>query len=249
MYICVGLVLGFRHIFKPQNVVENFEKLTLNKNMRKKIFILTILSCFVSFSCKKDNSSSEIEKNENTLTENQETEEEEIEIIDFPLTDLEINFKNHEEFSNIDGPSMDMIFTIENKTPNKISNFEFQFYLKAIFENGEVMYFPNTLVSKHKDGQDLTDNDELIINNSKNSLATLKINETWEPNVAKKLEYSVGQYMPKGNFNEALFKRTPQSFLIVYSYNAISIDKEYNRFGYYDILDYWKEYQTQVGLR
>ena len=29
MYICVGLVLGFRHIFKPQNVVGNiFSELT-----------------------------------------------------------------------------------------------------------------------------------------------------------------------------------------------------------------------------
>ena len=31
MYICVGLVLGFRHIFKPQNVKCNiFSELTLN---------------------------------------------------------------------------------------------------------------------------------------------------------------------------------------------------------------------------
>ena len=34
MYICVGLVLGFRHIFKPQNVKCNiFSELTLNASL------------------------------------------------------------------------------------------------------------------------------------------------------------------------------------------------------------------------
>ena len=34
MYICVGLVLGFRHIFKPQNVVGNiFSELTLKASL------------------------------------------------------------------------------------------------------------------------------------------------------------------------------------------------------------------------
>jgi len=215
--------------------------------MNKKAFVITILSCFIFFSCKKDTSSLEKEINQSTLSENQN--EEKLDIVDFPVTDLEINFKKHEEFSNIDGPSMDMIFTLENKTSNKISSFKFQFYLKAIFDNGEVMYFPNTLVNKKMNGQDLTEDDELVLNNSKNSLATLNINEIWMPNNTKQLKYSVGQYMPKGNFDEDLFKRTPQYFFIVYNYNAISIDEEYNRFGYYDILDYWKEYQTQVGLR
>ena len=34
MYICVGLVLGFRHIFKPRNVVGNiFSELTLKASL------------------------------------------------------------------------------------------------------------------------------------------------------------------------------------------------------------------------
>ena len=35
MYICVGLVLGFRHIFKPRNVVCKFAKDVLLKNKSK----------------------------------------------------------------------------------------------------------------------------------------------------------------------------------------------------------------------
>ena len=142
-----------------------------------------------------------------------------------------------------------MSFVLKNNTSNKITNFKFQYYIKAIFDNGEEMYFPNTLLKRHNNGEDVTYDNELLLENSSFLLSPLVIDEIWQPETTKELNYVVGQYMPKGNFIKEIFNRTPESLTVIYRYNAISIDKEYNSFGYYDILDYWKKYQTEIGLR
>ena len=214
--------------------------------MKNNILFATLLGCLISISCKDNYSENNIEEDVNTITINDETK-----LIDenFPITDLRIDFKKYEIYGNIDGPSMNMTFSLKNKTTNKISNFKFQYYIKAIFDNGETMYFPNTLIDGSKEGQDITYDDELILDNSSNSLSQLTINDVWETGVTKQLNYVVGHYMSKGNFKKEIFNRTPKSLEVVYKYNATSIDKEYSYFGKYDILNYWKDYQIEIGLR
>lgn len=217
--------------------------------MKKNFVIVVFLSCLITISCNKNNSTNNKSEGKIENYSENETTESELKKEDFPIEDLKINFKHYKEYGNIDGPSMEMSFILKNNTANKITNFKFQYYIKAIFDNGEEMYFPNTLLKKQNNGQDVTHDDELLLNNSSLLLSTLEINEIWQPQTTKELNYVVGQYMPKGNFIKEIFNRTPQSLSVVYRYNAISIDQEYNYFGNYDILEHWKKYQTEIGLR
>ena len=57
MYICNGLVLHFRHIFKPHNVVKHFKK----KNMKKLELIAITFCLLILTNCSDDN----IDNNDN----------------------------------------------------------------------------------------------------------------------------------------------------------------------------------------
>ena len=48
MYICVGLVLHFRHIFKPRNVNNKFEKMTKKTHFSKIILITLLITLSIS---------------------------------------------------------------------------------------------------------------------------------------------------------------------------------------------------------
>jgi hypothetical protein len=56
-------------------------------------------------------------------------------------------------------------------------------------------------------------------------------------------------YIPGAFFAKKDFERTPKSLTLIMKYKAISIDEEYTKILSYDILDSWKEYQTELGLR
>ena len=64
MYICVGLVLGFRHIFKPRNVGSNFTHIIMKKSHLVFIFLFFI---FNTFSQTKKETEDWINQNINTF--------------------------------------------------------------------------------------------------------------------------------------------------------------------------------------
>ena len=73
--------------------------------------------------------------------------------------------------------------------------------------------------------------------------------ESWKPNTEKKVYHFKINKINDYNLSKELFKRTPQTLEFVYDYEAISVDGEYRNQNSFDILNYWIDYQKEIGLR
>lgn len=204
--------------------------------MKKYLIILFILS----YSC--------VNK-EKTI--NQEQSEEIIEDSDFPVVSV-----NYAEFkTNIpkildDGPSFTASITFKNNTTNNITKFEIDYYIKGIFKDNEIYYYPTFWPNEESDDLnafDFTRNYFAYQQNNKKSPIWKPQEERTYDFIVYKNERAAGSGI--SNFYNSVFERTPTSLIFAYRYKAISVDAEYENYYSYDILELWTDYQSKIGLR
>lgn len=133
---------------------------------------------------------------------------------------------------------------IQNNTPNKITSFKLTYFLKAIYADGKTEYWPP---------KDDTSEESMLDNDYSNGLDSVKQKNIWSPNEIR--EYYISSYdggifyVPGTSISKKAFERTPKNFTLMIKYKGISVDGEYTQIFSYDILDSWKEYQSELGLR
>ena len=134
---------------------------------------------------------------------------------------------------------------IQNNTPHKITSFEVKYIIKAIFADGKTIYSPFIFASEE-------DEENLLDNGLWNDFGSVKKDKNWNPKEIREyylMSKGMNVYIPGTFFAKKDFERTPESLTLIMKYKAISIDEEYTKIISYDILDSWKEYQTELGLR
>ncbi len=204
--------------------------------MRKKIILITMILLQISCNNTKKEDSQNSENTENISEENLNVEE--VVKDAFPLININnVGFKNLDTYgSKSDGPTFTTDLVFKNNTKNKINKFLFKYIIRATFENGEVLNLPIGV------------NDEGL-----NSLYAPSwdfcTKEVWSPNSEKKMYGFTINKINGYNLSKELFKRTPETLEFIYSYEAISVDNEFRNESSFDILKYWKDYQTEIGLR
>lgn len=231
----------------------------------KKITLL-ILVC-ICFSCKQS-SKMESGNEQEISTEMADTisAEQEPEIIeDFSIEFKSLEIKqfekqfvrdfilkyNEREYSSLEDevdyvmktPHFCTTLVMQNNTPNKITSFKLSYILKAVYADGETEYWPY----KYEASEESMLNNYLI-----NELVSIKKDEIWKPNEIREY-YLTGTGMncdvPGVFISKSTFERTPTNFTMLLKYKGISVDGEYTQILSYDVLDSWKKYQTELGLR
>ncbi len=140
---------------------------------------------------------------------------------------------------------------IQNNTPNKMTSVKLSGIIKAVYADGKMEYWPSGVLSNSPTEKNILEDDLVDIFGF-----VSKYDEMWNSNEIREY-YLMDQFedykIPGVAFmkNETInvFKRTPLSLILVINYKAISVDKEYTKTISYDILDSWKECQTELGLR
>lgn len=176
---------------------------------------------------------------------NDETSEEDL----FPVINFhEAGFFQNCKGINDKGASLILELEILNNTDSKINQFDLRYYMKAEFKDGTFKYYPFAVFGEYTDDDFEKFND--IFNTQHYSMPR---DEVWLPKTSKVIKLIIfGYYGPvstKYNINDEYFKRTPENLFITYKYKAISVDAEYENYGFYDVLPLWKEYQEKIGLR
>ncbi len=204
--------------------------------LKKYLFIILLLS----FSCVDKNKSIKDEQSAQVMEDS-----------DFPVISI-----NYAEFKTgipkilDDGPSFTASITLKNNTSNNITKFEIDYYLKAIFKDNEIYYYPTFWPLEESDDLnafDFTSNHFRYQQNSKKQ-------PIWKPQEERTFDFIVYKNMRAAggglsNFSNSVFERTPKSLVFSYRYKAISVDAEYENYYSYDILELWTDYQSQIGLR
>lgn len=169
---------------------------------------------------------------------------------DFPVISI-----NYAEFKTDipkvldDGASFIASITFKNNTSNNITKFEIDYYIKAIFKDNEIYYYPTFWPKEESDDLNAFDfTYNYFVFNQDRKLPI------WKPLEERTFECIVYRSeRPAGygfsNFSNSEFERTPQSLIFAYRYKAISVNAEYDNYYNYDILELWTDYQSQIGLR
>lgn len=226
-----------------------------------KIIIFSVLFFFVS--CKDKPVQSDIDSENITTINEHSIEEESTEKEDFIIIPQESIFKNEPSFQG-DGPSFFVNFDIKNNTPNTIDKFLVKVKIGAEFKDGTFQTFPRKERKIKVDLNDITVEqylEDVRIYDFKKypsdfHVGVLETDEKWESGIIKNFSLIIGDTRLGAhdsrayfNINSMVFERTPKKLYLIFHYRAIGIDGEYENIMIYDILEYWKDYQTEIGLR
>ena len=229
------LVLGFK---------EYKLKLKIMKTLKLRNYLLfTLLALFVSCNNRQK------EKEDSKEEPKQESNENKWEDNNFPVVSFnEILFSENVKNKKGDGATLFVDFTMKNNTPHKITSFELRYYAKAVFKDGSFEYYPHSSFVNDKEN-DYERFDDVTYGLKE----TIPKDEIWEPGTTRDFTLVVFNTYGIGwleyNIDKRVFERTPNLFLLLYRYNAISVDKEYEKVMPYNMLPQWKEYQRKLGLR
>lgn len=226
-----------------------------------KVITFSVLLLFVS--CVDKSSKSNV-GSENTPTVEETTiGDESSENEDFIIIPQQSIFKNEPTFQS-NGPSFFVNFDIKNNTPNTIDKFLVNVKIAAEFKDGTFRTFPK------KERQINVDLDEFTTEQyleaikiydfkkypSDFHVGILKKDEKWKSGVTKNFSLIIGDTRSGAhdsrayfNIDTKLFERTPKNLFLIIHYRAIGIDGEYENVENYNILEYWQQYQTEIGLR
>ncbi len=201
-----------------------------------KSWMVYIFLFLVLLSC--DNSSNDKDSSSN------DTNQDSTERGDFNILLIKNNFTEYTNNIVIFRLSLD----IENRTLFKITNLKIIGFLELEFENEPMVFIPTPLFDETED--------EYIkgILPSDPDMRTdwaINLNNPWLPNQKKTFNFTIPEQNNGlvADLQKTSFERTPQQAFLIISYNAISVDGEFNKTEKYDLIDQWKEFQTKLGLR
>lgn len=211
--------------------------------------IIIILIFLILNSCKQSNESKIVTenltdsttiKNDNNETDNQEKEN------NFTAELTKMNFENIPNYL-LNGPSLVVDFKLKNNTSNKILKYKIKYFIEIVFEDNTFLYSP---MYYEKDTVPATDE---IWNHPSILDVSLPKGDIWLPNTEREFHLvNFGTYAPgwkARNFDKSIFERTPKMVSLITKYEAISVDKEYTDIQKIDLIENWKKYQAEIGLR
>jgi len=182
---------------------------------------------------------------DDALIGEEETVEKKYNDNDFPIIEfIDAGFyENIPEFK-FEGASFKLIIKMKNNTPDIIRDFELKYYIKVVMKDSDFKYYPSGFVGG-ANTDDIKFNDDIMKYN-------IPYDSVWNPNEIKTIKLTVPGSKTGANyynFSYKKFERTPLEAVIGYRYNATSVDGEYENTEFYNILEFWKEYQTEINLR
>ncbi|MEG4904786.1 hypothetical protein, partial [Microcoleus sp. F10-A1] len=165
---------------------------------------------------------------------------------DFEVTQISGRF---EPMKKGEGAIFNVELTIKNNTGNTINNIEIISGIKAQFRDDKTMYYPYPFSEYKSDAEYLSGPTAKQYGGINN----IREKKKWMPSQTKTFKLRVfGSYevdwSVKG-FRNGTFERTPSTAEYIVAYKFQGLDGEYEDFFKFDILDLWKNYQTQIGLR
>lgn len=162
----------------------------------------------------------------------------------FPIDDIwAIGFNDMNDTREGKDASFTVNLVLKNNTENNLSSFEARYFIEALYQDGDILYYPTRGFYPHE-----KEEPSIIFDDYGIVTSTLHDNELWKSKsthlFTSFITWSFGDF-----FTEDMFKRTPKSLTLYIQFRGISIEKEYLEIYKYDILDYWKDYQTELQLR
>jgi hypothetical protein len=204
--------------------------------------IKIISLAFILFiSCKNNTQEKELSPDKGEI-------ENKVEDVNFPIVDFspgESGFYENIYGTEGAGPSLILTFSIQNNTPYTITQFDFSRFARANYKDGEYEYFP-------RDIMDSNINDDMArFDHDQSKIDVLEEGEVWKPNEIRDFEIFIYQsgFLEQFNFSKKKFERTPEQFYFAFKYYAVSVDEEFENYQVFDILEFWKSYQEEIGLR
>jgi len=167
---------------------------------------------------------------------------------DFLLSHVDKNSDSYDNIENVvdyveNTPYFSTTLVIKNNTANKMTSFKLSYILKAVYADGETEYWPY----KSKNSEESMLDKHLF-----NKFGSVNQDKIWNPKEIREY-YLIGDALscdiPGTFISKKAFERTPVNFTLIVKYKGISVNGEYTQILSYDILDSWKAYQKELGLR
>ena len=195
--------------------------------MKNKKFLVAAI-IFVLFSCnKKQNENNENQVNKQVVEKEAEAEAE----AEKPNYKFEFMNIIKTKFIPCDETSTTYVleFELKNNSNIPINTFYFDSAIEGVFEDGEELKQDGTF-----------DHYSEIIN----------INSTWKPGEIKTFQINLPNVPYNYNFfKKQYFERTPKIVNITFTFKARGIDGEFEETQLYNLINEWKDYQTELGYR
>lgn len=201
------------------------------------------MAILLMVSCNSNKTSSE----ENVVHENSV---EPVPVNDFEITDITGKF---EPVKNNRGAILKVLIKLKNNTLNTINNVEIISGIKAQYKNEtNPVYYPRLYNDNQSDLEYLAD----PIVSAYGGLNNHRDKEKWLPGQTKSFDLTLSNTcwtpdfgLEEIAFPDFTFERTPDKVEFIAAYKFVGIDGEYANEIKIDMLDLWKEHQTQIGLR
>jgi len=213
--------------------------------MFKRPFFIIVPTLFLFFGCESNESTTTNESNTNSVGSNSPNENDSI----VPEIKLEIVGVKSAQFERYLDENVTLKITLEikNSTKSKITTCNIKGYIKTVYNNENIVFLPSngavdsedSYIAKKFSGVDGKVDEDV------------SIKSPWNPGESRLYKFSIPGWADINNFElvTSVFERTPEVAEVHFFYNAISIDDEYHDLVYFDILDLWKGFQKELGLR
>ena len=233
------------------------QKLTMNLNRKRFYRIAYSIAILSMVSCGSNNTSSSNDtgsSNDTSSVSNINTEEnivqeavETAQVSDFEIIEITGQF---EPSKKLEGAILNVFVKLKNNTSHTINNIEIISAIKAQYKNeNNPTYYPDPNYDYESDLKYLNGPTASQYGGMNN----YKAKEKWTSGQTKtfnlKVFYYYGLSWAEIGFINSIFERTPNKVEFIAAYKFIGLDGEYEDEIAVNMLDLWKAYQTQIGLR
>jgi hypothetical protein len=207
-------------------------------------YIATVFLLFISCTSVEDEASESDEYEDRVI--NQDLFET-VTVSSFEITEITGKF---EQVKGKEGAIFNVSLNVKNNTTEPIHSVELKSAIKAKFQSEEIVrYYPNPSYHYNSDLEYFDGPTASQYGGINNYRAKVK----WQPGETKSFNLRVFNYYGGGwaemGFGDSMFERTPERVEFIVACKFFGLDDEFEDLMEVTLLDLWKEYQIEIGLR